>query len=194
MIQIDNKIISDRILEEKFICDLKACKGACCVEGDAGAPLDEEETEILDSIFPKVKPYLRKEGIEAIEKQGTWIKSKRGEYETPLINGAECAYVVFDKKGTALCGIEQAYIEKKIKYKKPISCHLYPIRVSKTKTGEVLNYDEWSICKAACALGKKENVKVYEFLQEPIERQWGKKFFKQLQEADKLLAEKSSEK
>lgn len=193
MIQIDNVVISDRVLEEKFICDLKACKGACCIEGDAGAPLNKDETVILDDIYEKVKPYMRKEGIQAIEKQGAWIKSKRGELETPLINGAECAYVVFDKKGTALCAIEQAYVDKQVKFKKPISCHLYPIRVSKNKIGEVLNYEEWNICKAACAFGKKENVKVYEFLQEPIERKWGKKFFKKIQEADRLLMEKKSE-
>ncbi|MFI5203416.1 MAG: DUF3109 family protein [Flavobacteriales bacterium] len=190
MIQIDDKVISGRVLEEKFICDLKACKGACCIEGDAGAPLEKDETETLDKIFKKVKPYMRKEGIEAVEQQGAWIKSKNGELETPLVNGAECAYVVFDKKGTALCSIEQAYLDKKIKFKKPISCHLYPIRVSKNKIGEVLNYDEWSICKAACALGKKEDVKVYEFLREPIERKWGKKFYKQLEEADKLIQKK----
>jgi hypothetical protein len=191
MIKIDNTLVSDRILEEKFICDLKACKGACCIEGDAGAPLEKKEIKILDRIYKKVKPYLRKEGIESIEKQGAWIKSKSGEYETPLIKGKECAYVIFDKKGTALCAIEQAYIDKKVKFKKPISCHLYPIRVSENKLGEMLNYEEWSICKAACALGKKENVKVYEFLQEPIERKWGKKYFRKLKTADELMKKKN---
>lgn len=186
MIQIDDKLISDNLFDKKFVCDLNACKGACCIEGDAGAPLEKEETKILDKIFSKVKPYLRPEGVKAIEEQGKWIKAKDGELETPLVNGAECAYVIFDEKGITKCGIEKAYEEGKVEYKKPISCHLYPIRTKETKAGTILNYDEWDICKPACACGKKLDVKVYAFLKEPIERKFGKTFFKELQEADKL--------
>ena len=193
MIQIDDKLISDRILENRFVCDLTACKGACCIEGDAGAPLEKEETKILDKIYTKVKPYLRPEGRAAIEAQGKWIKADDGELETPLVNGAECAYVIFDEKGITKCGIEKAYEDGKIDWKKPISCHLYPIRVNKTKAGYILNYDEWNICKAACTFGKKRDVKVYQFLKEPIARKFGEDFYEALEQADKLyLEEKKS--
>lgn len=189
MIQIDDKLISDQVLEKRFVCDLNACKGACCVEGDAGAPLEKKEVAILKKIWPKVKPYLRPEGVAAIEKQGTSIVANDGELETPLVNGAECAYVIFDEKGITKCGIEKAYEEGVIDYKKPISCHLYPIRIKETKAGPILNYDEWDICKAACKYGKKLDVKVYQFLREPLIRKFGEDFFEQLSAADGLIEE-----
>lgn len=189
MIEIDNKLISDQILEKRFVCDLTACKGACCIEGDAGAPLEKTETKILEKIFPKVKKYLRPEGVKAIEKQGTWIKADDGELETPLVNGAECAYVIFDEKGITKCGIEKAFEAGEIDYKKPISCHLYPIRVKETKAGPILNYDEWDICKAACKLGNKLDVKVYQFLKEPIIRKFGAEFYTHLTETDEYLSQ-----
>ncbi len=190
MIGIDDKLISDRILEKQFVCNLTACKGACCIEGDAGAPLEDDETKLLDKLFPKIKKHMRKEGIDAVISQGKWITAKDGELETPLINGAECAYVIFEKNGTAKCAIEKAYEKGEISFKKPISCHLYPIRIKKTKTGYILNYDEWEICKPACELGKQLNVKVYSFLKEPIERKFGKIFYKKLIEADHLNSQK----
>lgn len=191
MIQIDDKLISDDILQKKFVCDLTKCKGACCIEGDSGAPLDEQETAILENIYAKVEPYLREEGKQAIKKQGVFIVDFDGEYVTPLINGKECAYVVFDENNVAQCAIEQAYNDKKINFKKPISCHLYPIRVSKTKTGYILNYHEWKVCKAACKLGENLKVNVYEFLKEPIVRKFGKQFYKKL-EKSKLLLNKTN--
>ena len=129
MIEIDNTLISEEILENDFVCNLDACKGACCVEGDAGAPVEDDEVEILERIYHKVAPYLSEQGRKAIEAQGTAVRGSDGEWETPLINGGECAYVVRDEKGIVLCGIEQAYREGKIDWKKPISCHLYPIRL-----------------------------------------------------------------
>lgn len=194
MIEIEGKLISDTLLEKRFVCDLTACKGACCIEGDAGAPLEKAETKMLDKIYPKIKKYLRPEGIKAIEKQGKWIKADDGELETPLVNNAECAYVIFDTSGTTKCGIEKAYEDGVIDYKKPISCHLYPIRVKETKAGPILNYDEWDICKAACKLGKKLDVKVYEFLKEPLIRKFGEEFFEQLTEADNFIAKKKDAK
>ena len=125
MFQLGKTIVSEEIIDNDFVCNLSACKGACCVEGDAGAPLDKEETEILQDIYPKVKPFLRKEGIEAIEAQGTFITTPFGDHETPLINGADCAYVIFDDNKIALCGIEEAYNQGEISWKKPLSCHLY---------------------------------------------------------------------
>lgn len=187
MIIIDDKLVSDELLEKRFVCDLHACKGACCVEGDSGAPLEEDELEVLEKIYKKVKPYLRKEGIKAIEEQGTWVKDEDDDCVTPLVNGAECAYVVFDENGITKCGIEQAWLDGKVKFRKPISCQLYPIRISQTRSGDVLNYHEWPICKPACSCGEKLDVKVYRFLKDAIIRKYGEAFYLQLEEADKLL-------
>lgn len=188
MIDIDGKLISEELFTRKFVCDLAACKGACCVEGDAGAPLEDDELSILDDIYHDVKPYMRKEGIEVVEREGKYTKdSFDGAWVTPLVNNAECAYVTFDDNGIAKCAIEQAYNDKKIDFKKPISCHLYPIRVSKLRAGEALNYNEWNICKPACSCGDQLNVKVYQFLKEPISRKYGAEFFEQLKQADELF-------
>lgn len=184
MIQIDNKLISEDIFSEEFVCNLSKCKGACCVEGDVGAPLDKHETEILDRIFEKVKPYLRKEGVEAIEQQGTWtIDPMDGDFVTPMVNGNECAYVIFDEKGITKCGIEKAYEDGAVDWQKPISCHLYPIRVNEYSTFTALNYHEWSICSDACTLGKELQVPVYKFLKTPLIRKYGEEFYTTLCEA-----------
>src|SRR6478735_3592154 len=159
MIAIDKTLISEDLLEKKFVCDLNACKGACCVAGDSGAPLDKEELSILDSVLDKVKPYMVKKGIKAVEKHGTYVLDSDGDYTTTLVSeGAECAFVFFDEKNIAKCAIEQAYLEGKIDWKKPISCHLYPIRISDYKAYEAVNYHSWHICKPACECGKQLNV------------------------------------
>lgn len=188
MIDIDGKLISEELFTRKFVCDLAACKGACCVEGDAGAPLEDHELSILDDIYQEVKPYMRKEGVQVVEQEGKYTKdSFDGSWVTPLVNNAECAYVTFDKDGTAKCAIEQAYNDNKIDFKKPISCHLYPIRTSKLRSGEALNYNEWEICKPACSCGDQLNVKVFQFLKEPLIRKYGNEFFEQLKQADQLF-------
>ena len=180
MIQIDDKIISEDIFEKNFVCNLSKCKGECCVEGDAGAPLDEDETRILAEIYPKVKEYLRPEGVEAIDRQGTHVVDVDGDLVTPLVNGGECAYVIFDEKGYTKCGIEKAYEDGVVDYQKPISCHLYPIRVSKYSTFEALNYDVWNICSDACTLGDELKVNVYQFLKKPLIRKYGETFYNEL--------------
>lgn len=179
MFQLDKTIVSEEIFEKQFVCNLDACKGACCVDGDAGAPLEEEETKILAEIYPKVKPFLRQEGIEAIEKQGTHIISDFNELETPLINGKDCAYVIFDGE-TALCGIEQAYNQGIINWKKPISCHLYPIRIKTYSSFSAVNYHKWHICSDACALGEELGVPVYQFVKEALIRKFGQKWYDDL--------------
>lgn len=188
MIQIGNILISKDVVEKPFICDLERCHGACCVEGESGAPLEEEEKAILDEIYEKVEPYLSREGIQAIKKYGRYLIDSDGDLVTPLMNGTgACAFTIFDN-GVAHCAIEKAYEEKVIKYRKPISCHLYPIRVSKLKSGlEALNYHRWDLCKAACALGKKQGVPVYRFLKTPLIRKYGKKFYRELEIAVSLL-------
>ncbi|HET8886030.1 MAG TPA: DUF3109 family protein [Salinimicrobium sp.] len=181
MFQIGKTIVSEDILEKDFVCNLSACKGACCIDGDAGAPLDKEETQILQDIYPKVKPFLRPEGIKAIEEQGTFITTDDGELETPLINGADCAYVIFDKKGTALCAIEEAYNQGVIDWKKPVSCHLYPVRVQDYSEFSAVNYHQWEICDDACSLGKELQVPVYKFVKQALIRKFGEDWYSELE-------------
>jgi len=183
MIQIDDKLISEDLFSEEFVCNLAKCKGICCVEGDAGAPLDEDETHILDEIYPKIKPYLRPEGIQAIEEQGTYTLDFEGDLVTPLVNNAECAYVIFDEKGYTKCAIEKAYEDGVINWQKPISCHLYPIRITEYSNFSAINYHEWDICSDACTLGKELGVKVYQFLKKPLIRKYGEEFYQTLSEA-----------
>ncbi|MBF1096865.1 MAG: DUF3109 family protein [Riemerella sp.] len=183
MIQIDDKLISEDLFSEEFVCNLAKCKGICCVEGDAGAPLDEDETKILDEIYPKIKSYLRPEGIEAIEEQGTYTLDFEGDLVTPLVNNAECAYVIFDEKGYTKCAIEKAYEDGVIDWQKPISCHLYPIRITEYSNFSAINYHEWDICSDACTLGKELGVKVYQFLKKPLIRKYGEEFYQTLSEA-----------
>lgn len=183
MIQIDDKLISEDLFSEEFVCNLAKCKGICCVEGDAGAPLDEDETKILDEIYPKIKPYLRSEGIQAIEEQGTYTLDFEGDLVTPLVNNAECAYVIFDEKGYTKCAIEKAYEDGVIDWQKPISCHLYPIRITEYSNFSAINYHEWDICSDACTLGKELGIKVYQFLKKPLIRKYGEEFYQTLSEA-----------
>ncbi len=183
MIQIDDKLISEDLFSEEFVCNLAKCKGICCVEGDAGAPIDEDETKILDEIYPKIKPYLRPEGIQAIEEQGTYTLDFEGDLVTPLVNNAECAYVIFDEKGYTKCAIEKAYEDGVIDWQKPISCHLYPIRITEYSNFSAINYHEWDICSDACTLGKELGVKVYQFLKKPLIRKYGEEFYQTLSEA-----------
>jgi hypothetical protein len=186
MFQLQKTIVSEEILEKEFVCNLSACKGACCVDGDAGAPLDENETKILAEIYPIVKPFLRPEGIKAIEAQGTHVTSDFGELETPLIDGKDCAYVIFDGK-TALCGIEQAYNQGIVAWKKPVSCHLYPIRVKEYSDFSAVNYHKWHICSDACALGEELGVPVYQFVKEALVRKFGQQWFDELEKVAKEL-------
>ena len=193
MFQIGNTIVSDEVLEKEFVCNLAACKGQCCIDGDAGAPVEEGEVEVMKAIYDKVKPFLRAEGIEAIEAQGTTIIGEDGEFETPLILGGECAYVIYEKD-TALCGIEKAYNEGLIDWKKPISCHLYPIRIKEFSSFSAVNYHKWHICDDACTLGKELEVPVYKFLQAPLTRKYGEEWFAELEEVAKEHAKQQANK
>ncbi|MGZ4033437.1 MAG: DUF3109 family protein [Bacteroidia bacterium] len=187
MIAIDNTIVSEHLIEKKFVCDLNACKGECCVAGDAGAPLDADEIAIMEDILDEVKPYLPKDGLKAIEKYGVFvIDEDDGEYVTPLVKGKHCAFTMFDENGIAKCAIEKAYYDGKISWKKPISCHLYPVRITKYKDYDAVNYHKWDVCKPACTCGAKLDVPVYKFLREPLIRKYGEGWYKQLEMADKM--------
>ncbi len=184
MIVIDNILISDEIVKEQFVCDLSKCKGACCVDGDAGAPLEKEELDQLNGVFEKVLPYLNEESRKELERQGRYVYDKEFGWVTPTIDSKVCVYGIKDKEGIVKCGIEQAYLDGKIKWKKPISCHLFPIITKKSKltATEYVNYEpREDNCKAACSLGKKLKVPVYEFLKEPLIRKYGAQFYKDLQ-------------
>ena len=193
MIAIDKTLISEDIFDKKFVCDLNACRGACCVAGDSGAPLDKDELEILDSVLPAVKPYMTAKGLRAVSKQGTYVVDSDGDFTTTLVSdGAECAFVYFDETKTAKCAIEKAYYEGKIAWKKPISCHLYPIRISKYRGYDAVNYNKWDVCKPACECGKKLDVPVYKFLKEPLIRKYGKDWFRQLEKSATLYLKKET--
>nr|MBI1229570.1 DUF3109 family protein [Cytophagales bacterium] len=183
MIIIENAVLSDDIKEQFFVCDLEKCKGACCVEGDAGAPLEDEEIPILQENYPAIKPFLSAEGIAAIDTEGVWAFDQDGEKGTATIgeNGA-CAFSLRDEKGVLKCGIEQAYMEGKSTFRKPISCHLYPIRITKYDQYDALNYDRWEICDAACVLGKNLGVPLYKFLKGALIRKYGEAWYSQLVE------------
>jgi hypothetical protein len=186
MFQLGKTIVSEDIIEKDFVCNLSACKGACCVDGDAGAPLEEGETKILEDLYPKVKPFLRKEGIAAIEEQGVFITTKDGEFETPLINGADCAYVMFDAKGISLCALEEAHNQGETDWKKPVSCQLYPVRVKDYSEFSAVNYHKWEICDDACILGKELQVPVYKFVKQGLIRKFGEDWYMELEKiADK---------
>ena len=180
MIQLGKTIISEDIIEKDFVCNLSACKGACCVDGDAGAPLEESELKILMDIYPKVKPFLREEGIKAIEEQGLFTTTD-GEHETTLIEGKDCAYVIFDENETALCGIEEAYNQGEVSWKKPLSCHLYPVRVQDYSEFSAVNYHKWQICDDACTLGEELQVPVYKFVKQALVRKFGEDWYAELE-------------
>jgi hypothetical protein len=187
LVEIGDKIVSTEIFERKFVCDLNACKGACCVEGDAGAPLTFEEVDQLEEAYEEVKSYMRPEGIAAVEAQGVFYMDQDNEPVTTLVNGGECAFVFFDDRGIAKCAVEQAYRDGKTQFLKPISCHLYPVRVKKFNDYQALNYDRWSICAPACACGESLNVSVFRFLKEPIIRAFGEDFFRELEVVEQEL-------
>lgn len=183
MIAIDNILVSDQVVEEQFVCDLTKCKGGCCEDGDAGAPLEKEELASLVQHYEAVKPYMTIEGIQQIERQGKYVYDEEFGWVTPTINSKICAYGYRDKQGIVKCAIEQAYNDEKIDWKKPISCHLFPIRIKKSKRGknEYVNYEpREDLCAAACKLGKKLKVPVYVFLKDALIRKYGAEFYETL--------------
>lgn len=187
MVEIDDKLISQDIFEKKFVCDLAACKGACCVEGSGGAPLEEDELELLEKNYEAAKKYLSPESIAEIEKQGFFVIGSDGELETPLMNKKECVYVYFDENEIAKCAFDTAHRNGESEWLKPISCHLYPIRLSKLSQHIAINYHEWHICEPACKCGTDLKVPVFKFLKEPIIRKFGEEFYEALLEAEKIL-------
>jgi hypothetical protein len=190
MIAIDNKLVSDELIEEQFVCDLNKCKGGCCVDGDAGAPLASDELARIDEVYEAVLPYLNEVSKAELQKQGRYVYDKHFGWVTPTINNSVCVYGITDKKGIVKCGIEQAYLDGKVQWKKPISCHLFPVKTKTSRDGktEFVNYQpREDLCKAACSLGKKLKVPVYVFLKEALVRKYGEDFYEALQSTAEYL-------
>ncbi|MGB3184063.1 MAG: DUF3109 family protein [Cyclobacteriaceae bacterium] len=180
MILVEHTVISDDIRDQLFVCNLSKCKGACCVEGDLGAPLEDDELSVIKEIAGEVRPYLSEAGQRELDKQGAYVLDSDGDYSTPTIGGKECIYAIYDENKILKCGIEQAYLDGKINWKKPVSCHLYPIRITRYDEFEALNYDRWHICAPACDLGKELGVPVYKFLKDALIRKYGEKWYDSL--------------
>ena len=183
MLIVQDKLLDGDILKEEFMCNLDACKGACCWEGDFGAPLEEDEVDILEEEYQNIKPYLLPEGQRIIDLTGTSVYYKEDKLMgTPLLENAACAFMTKDEKGIAMCGIEQAWKDGKTTFRKPISCHLYPIRVEKDHIAafETLRYDRWNICSAACSKGKENKIKVFEFAKDALIRKYGPEWYEEL--------------
>jgi hypothetical protein len=185
MILLENTIVSEDILEKNFICNLSACKGACCIEGDSGAPITQDELEILEAELENIKPYLTAVSLQAIKTRNFWEKDTDGDLVTTCLPTGECNFSLRDEAGMLKCGIEQAYRDGKASIQKPLSCHLYPIRISNVGEFEALNYNRWDICKPACKLGEEHQVAVYQFLKEPLIRKFGADWYNELDEIAK---------
>lgn len=181
MFQIDKALVSEDIITKDFVCNLNACKGACCVEGEAGAPLEKEEADWLEKNYDSITPFMNEKGKSAVKKQGKFITVGKGVYETPLVDGKECAYVIFGPNGSTQCSIENAYRAQKIDFKKPISCHLYPVRVKDYSEFKAVNYHQWNICSAACVLGESLKIPIYQFVKEALIRKFGEKWYAELE-------------
>lgn len=199
MIVIDNILISDDVVEKQFVCDLNKCKGGCCEEGDAGAPLDDDELDTVLEMYEKIRSYLSPESIAEVEKKGKYVYHKEFGWVTPTLGNDNeiCVYGNRDEKGIIKCAFEQAYYDGVIPWKKPISCHLFPIIAKKGKHGDYnrVNYEpREKLCNPACALGKKLEVPTYEFLKEPLVRKYGEEFYTALDKVAKMQAAKKQEK
>ncbi|MCC7302619.1 MAG: DUF3109 family protein [Bacteroidia bacterium] len=181
MLAVGETLVAEALLDTFFVCDLNACSGACCIEGESGAPLEAEETETLEKIWPLVRPFIPPDGIKAIEGRGTWLVDSDGDYVTPLVKGKHCAYTVFRENGTAACGIEDAWKAGKISFKKPVSCHLYPVRLKEGSPFLRVEYHRWKICKAACLNGEKLQLPLFRFLKDALIRRFGKKWYAELE-------------
>ncbi len=179
MIEIGDKVVSLDIVSKKFYCDVQKCKGACCVIGASGAPLEDDEADILKSEYNAIKPYLRPEGIHAIEAQGTSVMDADREMVTPLVAGRECAYAVFEN-GIARCGIENAFEDGATVFRKPVSCHIYPVRVKRYRQFMAVNYDQWTVCDPARKRGEEKGKAVFEFVREGMIRKFGADFYEKL--------------
>ena len=187
MIQIDDVVVSLDVLREKFLCDLSACKGECCIEGDAGAPVEPDEVEKLEAALPAIWDDLSPEARAVIDRQGVVYTDCEGDLVTSIVNDKDCVFTCYDDCGCCCCALEKAFRAGRTRFYKPVSCHLYPVRVSRYGSYRAVDYHRWDVCKAAVLLGCKENVPVYKFLREPLIRKFGEAWYRELELAAEEL-------
>lgn len=181
MIEVGAVLVSEELIKEEFVCNLSKCRGACCVQGDAGAPLETHEKAILEEIYPTIMPYMTEKGIATVEEQGTSVLDYDDDLTTPCVDGhKECAYVTWEN-GITKCAIEKAYERGEVAWQKPISCHLYPIRITSYPDFDMLHYDRWQICSDACTLGRELKMPVYKFLKTSLVRKYGAEWYQELE-------------
>ncbi|MBR1793062.1 MAG: DUF3109 family protein [Bacteroidales bacterium] len=180
MLIVQSAIVSDNIADRCFACQLECCKGQCCVDGDSGAPLTPEEVDIINNILPQVRPYMTEAGRKVVDSVGPSAVDSDGDWGTSLVNGRECAFVTFTDDGTALCAIEKAYLDGKVDFQKPVSCHLYPIRIENYGEFQAVNYHEWDICHCAVVKGRETGIPLYQYLREPLIRRFGEAWYQEL--------------
>lgn len=188
MIEIGRTIISFDVFEKQFLCDLLKCKGACCIEGDSGAPITEEEAKIIETDYAFFEGYLPGKHKKEIAKQGFSIIDSDGDLVTPLVDNRQCAYSFYDEKGILKCSIEKAYFEGKTTFRKPVSCHLFPIRITEYKRFDAVNYQELDICSPGRACGKSQKLPLYKFLKEPLIRKYGEEWYREVEIAAEHLS------
>ena len=191
MLVIDHTILPEALFSQCFCCDLQRCRGACCIEGDAGAPLEEEEVGELEDLLPDILPFMTAAGREVVEKGGVFDYDMDGCLVTPLVNDRECVFM-YEEEGCALCAIEKAFLERRIPFRKPISCHLYPIRIERKNWYDVLQYHRWDICDPARACGAGKGIPLIEYLKEPLVRKYGEEWYRKVQDALASRKEASS--
>jgi len=185
MFKIDKTLVSEEIIEKNFYCNISACKGACCIEGIAGAPLEKSEAKMINENFDKVSEYLSDNAKNVVKSKGKYIALKDGNLETPLLNNKACVYVHYESNGILSCGIEKAYIDGKINFNKPISCHLYPIRIKEYSEFTAVNYHHWDICFKACSFGAELKKPVFEFVKDALVRKFGNEWYNSLEKISK---------
>ncbi len=189
MIEIGKAVVSLEIFEKQFCCDITKCKGACCVEGDSGAPLTRDEAELIEELYPVFQEYLSEGNQEEIARQGFWVVDNEGDLVTPIIGNNECVFTFTDDQGITLCAIERAYFEKNTKFRKPVSCHLFPIRITEYKRFDAINYQQLDICKSARICGKSSNMPLWKYLKEPLIRKYGEEWYSELEIAAEHLSQ-----
>jgi len=189
MLQIGKAIISLDVLQKEFCCDIEKCKGVCCVDGDSGAPLTPEEATIIETLYPDFEDYLSEENKAEIEKQGFSVTDSDGDLVTPIVGNNECVFTFTDERGITKCAIERAYFDKKTSFRKPVSCHLFPIRITVYKRFEAVNYQQLDICQSGRICGKIQGLPLWKYLAEPLTRQYGSEWYEELKYAAENLPE-----
>ena len=181
MVQIQDTIVSFDVITKEFCCDLKKCKGTCCIEGDAGAPVTADEIAQIENLLPVIREDLSPQALKVIDEQGVAYPDPEGEMVTSIVNGRDCVFTVYGEDGCCYCAIEKAWREGRCSFMKPVSCHLYPIRVKRLGEWWGLNYDRWDVCQAAAIKGRREGIPVYKYLKEPLIRRFGQAWYDELE-------------